>query len=174
MADTKGLVMINTGPGKGKTTAGLGAALRASGAGLKVLIIQFIKGKWRYGELSALERLDNVDIRPMGLGLMGKNADIAPHKAKAAEAFEMASSELASGKWDLIILDELCFALHKGLIEVQQVLELLDRRPHKVHMILTGRGCPQELIKAADMVTKFEAVKHHLQAGVEAQRGIEF
>jgi cob(I)alamin adenosyltransferase len=174
MTDRRGLLMINTGPGKGKTTASLGAALRAAGAGLKVLVIQFIKGKWRYGELEALAGLANISIRPMGLGLMGKDADLTPHREKAAQAMATAKDEMQSGRWELLILDELCYALERGLIGLDDAMELIKQRPPALHMILTGRGCPKELIEAADTVTYFQDIKHHLAAGVQAQTGIEF
>ena len=166
--------MVNTGPGKGKTTAALGAALRASGAGLKVLIIQFIKGKWRYGELEALKNLPGVEIRPMGLGLIKKDEDLAPHREAAQNALRSASLEAQSGAWDLLILDEVCYALRRGLVETDQVVRLLMEKPPALHLILTGRDCPPEVLEMATTITRFEQERHHLESGVEAQKGIEF
>ncbi len=174
MKPKTGLILVNTGHGKGKTTAALGAAVRACGAGLKVLIIQFIKGKWRYGELEALKKLPGVEIRPMGLGLIKKGEDLAPHKEAAQKALESARCEVRSGGWDLIILDEVCNAMRRGLLDPLQVADLLRQKPAHLHMILTGRDCPDKIMDMADTVTRFVNEKHHLARGVEAQKGIEF
>jgi cob(I)alamin adenosyltransferase len=172
--ERRGLVMVFTGPGKGKTTAALGAALRAAGAGLSVRIIQFIKSGQGYGELAALARLPGVKLTAHGLGLIKADPDLAPHRAAAEAALGEARRELAGGAWDMIILDEVCVALAKGLVELAQVLDLLRSRPPETHLILTGRDCPAELIAAADTVTEMREVKHHLAAGITAQAGVEY
>jgi len=173
-AEGKGLVMVFTGPGKGKTTAALGAALRAVGSGLRVLMIQFIKGGRRYGELDGAALVDGLEIRPMGLGLIGGRKDLAPHRRAARQAWQAARRELASGRWEMLILDEVFLALGRGFLERAELEELLGSRPPGVHLVLTGRGCPPELYGLADTVTEMAAVKHHLQAGCKAQAGIEF
>lgn len=169
-----GLVMVFTGHGKGKTTAALGAALRAAGAGLSVRVIQFIKSGQGYGELAALARLPEVRLTAHGLGLIGAAADLAPHRAAAQAALAEAARELASGAWDMVILDEVCVALAKGLLGLDEVLALVRSRPPATHLILTGRDCPAELMALADTVTEMREIRHHLAAGVTAQAGVEF
>ena len=169
-----GLVMILTGDGKGKTTSALGSALRAAGQGLSVLVIQFIKGGRSYGELAALENIPGVKIRPMGLGLIRKGEDQAPHREKARQAWQMALAEAASGAWDMLILDELFAAHNRGFVTLKELVDFVGQKPRELHLILTGRGCPEELAAKADMVTRMEPVKHHLKSGVKSRRGIEF
>jgi cob(I)alamin adenosyltransferase len=171
----KGLVMIFTGQGKGKTTAALGAALRATGNGLKVLMIQFIKGGRSYGELVAAESLTGLEIRPRGLGLIGRGGgDLTPHRRAARAAWQEAGEELASGRWDMLILDEVFAALNRGFITREELSQFIHDRPAGPHLVLTGRDCPPELQREADLVTEMRAVKHHLESGCPAQEGIEF
>lgn len=174
MEQRRGLVMVFTGRGKGKTTAALGAALRACGAGLAVRVIQFIKSGQGYGELASLARLPGIKFSAHGLGLIGADPDLAPHREAAAAALAEARRELAGGAWDMVILDEVCVALAKGLVELSEVLDLVRSRPPAVHLILTGRDCPPELIALADTVTEMREIKHHLPAGVPAQPGVEY
>lgn len=177
--DTQGLTIIHTGDGKGKSTAAFGLALRSYGAGLNVLILQFIKGKKISGELKALELLskipdDNkIEIRQCGLGFIDKN-NLNEHKAAAESALEVARAEILSGTWDLIFLDEIIYCVKFGLLDVEKVLELIKIRPPKLHLVLTGRNAPQILIDAADLVTEMKLIKHPFQRGIKAQRGIEF
>ena len=176
--ETKGLILVHTGDGKGKTTAGLGLALRAWGSGLRVLILQFIKGGWKYGELEAIERLGKLDgrieIRPLGLGLMRGAEDREKHIRAAAEALQEAGRMMVSGAYDLIIFDEINYAVKFGLISLDDVLALLDKKPEKLHVLLTGRDARPELIERADLVTEMKLVKHPYQQGIKAQQGIEF
>lgn len=174
MAETKGLVMINTGRGKGKTTAALGQALRAAGQGLRVLIIQFIKGGSDYGELTGVGYLPGVEIRPTGLGLIKEGEDLEPHRRQARQGWDMARREVASGHWDMVILDEICVAMKRGFVELDEVIELIDHKPPALHLVLTGRYCPERLFGLADTVTVMDEVKHHMADGVEAQPGVEF
>lgn len=174
MDQRHGLVMVFTGRGKGKTTAALGAALRATGAGLAVRVIQFIKSGQGYGELAALARLPGVKLTAHGLGLIRDDPDLAPHRAAAREALAEAGRELAGGAWDMVILDEVCVALAKGLLETADVLALVRARPPQTHLIITGRDCPPELVALADTVTEMREIKHHLAAGVPAQAGVEY
>lgn len=176
--ETKGLILVHTGDGKGKTTAGLGLALRAWGSGLRVLILQFIKGGWKYGELEAVERIGQLDgrieIRPLGLGLMRKDEDREKHISAAREALLEAEKVLVSGRYDLIIFDEINYAVKFGLITIDDVMALLDKKPERLHVLLTGRDARPELIERADLVTEMKMVKHPYQQGIKAQQGIEF
>lgn len=173
----KGLILVNTGNGKGKTTAALGMALRAWGQGMKVLILQFIKGGWKYGELKAAEKLGPYfEIRQMGEGFI-KGADdrsLDEHRHAAQQALEAAGTEIASGRYDLIILDEVLYAIHYGLLGLENVLDLLGQKPGNLHLVLTGRNAPPEIIERADLVTEMCEVKHPFTRGIAAQKGIEY
>lgn len=173
----KGLVLINIGNGKGKTTAALGMALRAWGQGMKILVLQFIKGGWKYGELKAAEKLgENFEIRQMGEGFI-KGADgnsLEEHRHAAGEALKAAGTEINYGKYDMIILDEIIYAIHYGLVALDDVLILLDRKPESLHLVLTGRNAPPELIERADLVSEIKEIKHPYTQGIPAQKGIEF
>lgn len=183
--ETKGLVLINTGTGKGKTTAALGTAIRAWGDGQKVLILQFIKGAWKYGELKAIETLGKaegrIEIRPMGDGFVFHNKKdpeneerLAEKKELARRAWDMVRKEVMSGAWDLVVLDEINYAIHFGMLETEEVAGLIRERPPRLNMILTGRYAPKELIDLADTVTEMILVKHAFQKGIRARKGIEF
>lgn len=183
--ETKGLVLINTGTGKGKTTAALGTAIRAWGDGQKVLILQFIKGSWKYGELKAIETLGKaegrIEIRPMGDGFVFHNKKdpeneerLAEKKELARRAWDMVRKEVMSGAWDLIVLDEINYAIHFGMLETEEVAGLIRERPPRLNMILTGRYAPKELIDLADTVTEMTLVKHAFQKGIRARKGLEF
>ena len=179
MNDSKrrGLIIVHTGPGKGKTTAALGLAMRAVGSGLRVLMVQFIKGSWHYGELDAAEMLgkDKLTIRPMGRGFVKLGGEIDPEDQKAAEeAWAFCREKLFSGEYDMIILDEINYAINYGLLPVGPVVEALKQKPEMVHVVLTGRSAPAEIIEVADTVTEMREVKHAYQKGIEAQRGIEY
>lgn len=176
-----GLVIVHTGDGKGKTTAALGLAMRAWGDGLRVLILQFIKGGWRCGELNAIAALaksaagGTIELRQMGKGFTRKgDVDAAEHQRAAQEALADARAAITSGAWDLVILDEINYAVKFGLLETSDVLALLDARPPALHVVLTGRDAAPEVIARADLVTEMHLVKHPFQHGVKAQRGIEF
>ncbi|MBI4775759.1 MAG: cob(I)yrinic acid a,c-diamide adenosyltransferase [Deltaproteobacteria bacterium] len=171
---TRGLIIVNTGTGKGKTTAALGAALRASGNGMRVMIIQFIKGAWKYGELEAIKHLPNAEIHPLGLGMTKRHESTERDAAKATEAWQRVRTEVFSDRYDLIVLDEINLALHFGFVPVQDVLELLRTKPERLHIILTGRYAPEEIMDIADTVTEMTEIKHHYKKGVAAQKGIEF
>ncbi|MBU1156322.1 MAG: cob(I)yrinic acid a,c-diamide adenosyltransferase, partial [Proteobacteria bacterium] len=151
MAQRKGLVMINTGDGKGKTTAALGLTLRASGYGWRILIIQFIKSGKGYSEFEAAGKLPGVEIRATGLGLIMPGTDRTPHQEAAQRGWEMAQAEVASGNWDLIILDEINNAMTMGFVDPDEVAELIKHKPPELHLVLTGRGCPQQIMELADM-----------------------
>ena len=170
--ERNGLIIVHTGDGKGKTTAALGLAIRAFGAGLKVLILQFIKGARRSGELEALKIL-GVEVRQLGLGFITKE-NFSEQKNLAHSAIEIARQEILSGAWDLIVLDEINYAVKFGLLDAQEILELIKIRPPQMHLVFTGRAAPPELIDAADLVTEMKLIKHPFQKGIVAQAGIEF
>lgn len=170
--ERRGLVIVHTGDGKGKTTAALGLALRAFGAGLRVLILQFIKGKKDSGELKALKLL-GVEIRQCGLGFITKE-NFAEQKKSARSAIELAQKEILSGAWDLIILDEINYAVKFGLLDAPEILSLIKIRPPEMHLVFTGRDALPELVEVADLVTEMKLIKHPFQKGIAAQSGIEF
>ncbi|MDE1163535.1 MAG: cob(I)yrinic acid a,c-diamide adenosyltransferase [Acidobacteriaceae bacterium] len=177
----KGLILINTGPGKGKTTAALGTAFRAAGCGMRVLVLQFLKGSWHYGELDSAEALSGVEgfsyvMRQMGQGFVkvgGADADPADLKM-VADAWEESAREIRSGEWDLIVLDEINYAIGYGMLDPETVAAVLREKPEMLHVILTGRNAHPLLVELADTVTEMREVKHAYQKGILAQRGIEF
>ena len=173
----RGLILINTGPGKGKTTAALGTALRAVGCGMRVLFLQFIKGSWHYGELDAVEAFgSNFVLKQMGRGFVkigGAEAD--PEDLRmVAEAWEEAREAIYSGEWDLVVLDEINYAISYRMLDAAMVAEALKGKPEMVHVILTGRNAHPLLVELADTVTEMREVKHAYQKGIQAQRGIEY
>lgn len=173
-----GLVMVHTGNGKGKTTAALGTALRACGYGMKVVMIQFIKGPWKSGEQTAALRLaPEFELIKAGVGfykIMGDRIPEEVHRKAAAEGLALAEETIRSGAAELVILDEINNAVSDGLLTIDQVLGLLDVRPEHVHLILTGRNAHERLIERAHLVTEMREVKHPYQQGLLAQRGIDF
>jgi cob(I)alamin adenosyltransferase len=170
----RGYVQIYTGNGKGKTTAALGLALRAVGRGLKVCVFQFIKGGGLYGEHFAAEKLAPLfTIIQSGRPGWVNTKDITEDRSVAQEAFARAEILLKSGEFDLFICDEIIGAVGFGLIDVEQVLELMAKKPEKSELVLTGRNANQQLIDAADLVTEMREIKHYYKAGVPARTGIE-
>ena len=170
--ERRGLIIVHTGDGKGKTTAALGLAIRAFGAGLKILILQFIKGQRRSGELEALNAL-GIEVRQLGLGFITQD-NFDEQRQLARTALELARQEILSGKWDLIVLDEINYAVKFGLLDAADVLALIKIRPLQMHLVFTGRDALAELIDAADLVTEMKLIKHPFQKGIAAQAGIEF
>jgi len=169
----RGLTQVYTGDGKGKTTAALGLALRASGAGLKVAFIQFVKGDANCGEHRFVKAHAPFDIFQPNTGncLIQTDAELKPI---AIETYTLARDLLTSGNYDVVILDEILIALGRGLLTTDAVLELIRPRPSQVELVLTGRGAPPEITRAADLVTEMKAVKHPYDQGIMARRGIEF
>lgn len=167
--------MVHTGNGKGKTTAALGLAMRAVGAGMKAIMIQFMKGTWRYGELEAAKRLaPDFTILQMGEGFTWETKDRKKDIASARKAWEFCKETIKSKKYDLVILDEINYVLGYGFLDTQEVVAFLKQKPEALHVVLTGRDAPKELIDAADLVTEMKEIKHPFQKGIIAQRGIEF
>jgi cob(I)alamin adenosyltransferase len=173
----QGLLLINTGPGKGKTTAALGTAMRAVGNGMRVLILQFIKGSWHYGELDAAEALGpNFVLKQMGRGFVKVGgAETDPEDVRLVQvAWDEARAAIYSGEWDMVVLDEINYAISYGMLDPAMVAEALRNRPPMVHVILTGRNAHASLVEIADTVTEMRDVKHAYQKGIEAQRGVEY
>lgn len=171
----KGLLIVHTGPGKGKSTAAFGLALRMLGAGGRVGVVQFIKGAWETGERAALTQFgDRVRWHSMGEGFTWETQDRARDVAAATRAWEMAREMLADPSLDLVLLDELNIALRYDYLPLEVVLADLAARRPLLHVVVTGRNAKPALIEAADLVTEMGAVKHHFAAGVKAQKGIEF
>ncbi len=175
MSVEEGLLVVFTGSGKGKTTAALGMAMRAAGHGMPVLILQFIKGSWSYGELSSFENIANVTLKPLGTGFTWKKENLDEDRKLAARGWAEAVSEMHRGHYKLIVLDELNVVLSYGLLALDPVLDALRSRPPGLHVVATGRGAPEELIAMADLVTEMKQVKHpYHDRGLKAQKGIEF
>ncbi len=178
MTDTRrGLILINTGPGKGKTTAALGTALRAVGNGMRVLVLQFLKGSWHYGELDAVQAFgQNFVMKQMGRGFVKVGgAETDPEDIRLVEAaWAEARAAIESGQWDMVVLDEINYAISYGMLDAAQVAEALRSKPEMVHVILTGRNANPLLVELADTVTEMREVKHAYQKGILAQRGIEY
>jgi cob(I)alamin adenosyltransferase len=165
--------MINTGDGKGKTTAALGLAARAHGRGKSVRFFQFMKvGVARFGEHRAFEQL-GIKLEGLGDGFSWKSKDLERSARLACLGWSKAAAAIASGEHFLIVLDELTYPILYGWIPMHQVRQALLERPSQVHVVITGRRCPAELIEIADTVTEMQAVKHAFKAGIPAQRGIE-
>ncbi len=173
----RGLILINTGDGKGKSTAAFGTVVRAVGQGLKPIVIQFVKGNWRTGEQKAMEIL-GVEMHQMGYGFMRfrpSHKTEEEHFAQMQGTFDFAREKAATGAYDLMVLDEINVAIALGGLDPAAVIRWLQaEKPTKLHVFLTGRGAPQALIEAADLVTEMRLVKHHFQAGIGAVRGLEF
>ncbi len=171
----KGLFIINTGNGKGKTTAALGQAFRALGHQLNVCIIQFIKGSWKYGELFSKDRFQGLlDFHVMGRGFTFQSENLEEDKKIARQGWELARDALASDQYFMVILDEITYIMNFGFIDVNEVLECIQKRRKDLHVVITGRDAPQALMDAADMVTLMQEIKHPFSSGVKAQKGIEF
>ncbi len=171
----KGLLMVHTGAGKGKTTAALGLILRAVGHGFPVGLVQFVKGGWSPGELGALARFPElVTVRVLGEGFTWVTRSRARDETAARAAWEQALTLIAEPSYRLIVLDELTIALRYGFLNAAEVVAALTARRPGLHIAVTGRNAPPELIEAADLVTEMTLVKHPYQAGIKAQQGIEF
>jgi cob(I)alamin adenosyltransferase len=176
MTDTRrGLILINTGDGKGKTTAALGTALRAVGNGMRVLMLQFIKGSSTYGELEAVKAFgDKFVLRQMGRGFVKVGGAEAEDVRLVEAAWAEAREAINGGEWDMVILDEINYAISYGMLDAAVVAETLRGKPERVHVILTGRSADPRLVELADTVTEMREVKHAYQKGIKAQRGIEY
>ncbi len=171
----KGLLIVHTGKGKGKSTAAFGLVFRALGNGMKVAIVQFVKGKWQTGERAALEKFgDQVTINTMGEGFTWETQDRARDIAAAKAAWEKAKALIMDDEHQMVVLDELNIVLRYDYLDTDEVVAALKARPPMKHVVVTGRNAKDELIEAADLVTEMEQVKHPFRSGVKAQKGIEF
>ncbi|MES0825648.1 cob(I)yrinic acid a,c-diamide adenosyltransferase [Ruegeria sp. SCP11] len=170
----RGLVLINTGKGKGKSSAAFGVVIRALGWGQKVAVVQFIKGKWKTGERRFFEERDLVTWHTMGEGFTWDTQDRQRDIAAANAAFDKARALMSSGDYDLVVLDEINIALRYEYLSVEQVIDGLKGRSEKTSVFLTGRDAPQALRDYADLVTEMTEEKHPFQAGIKAQRGVDF
>jgi cob(I)alamin adenosyltransferase len=174
----KGLVHVYTGPGKGKTTAAFGLALRALGRGLGVLVVQFLKGGGKLsGEAEYLDARDGVDVicfPDQRHPIFCKGCDLEELKVSIRSGFALARKKVFSGEYDMVILDEVINCVREGWLDMEDVARLIREKPVKVELVLTGRGCPDELMELADYVTEMKVVKHPAEAGVRARRGVEY
>jgi cob(I)alamin adenosyltransferase len=171
----KGLLLVHTGPGKGKTTAAMGLALRMLGRGRPVAVVQFIKGAWSTGERLAFARFDDLlTWHSMGEGFTWETQDRARDIAACVRAWDEAQAQMARPEISLVVLDELCIALRYGYLDLDAVVTALAARRPSLHVVVTGRNAPSALTEAADLVTEMQAVKHPFKTGVKAQEGIEF
>ncbi len=173
----RGLVMINTGAGKGKTTAALGVAMRALGSGMRVLVMQFLKGSWDYGELHVAENFGGAfAIKQLGRGFVKVGgAETDPEDLRLVqEGWQQCVDAMQTGEWDVVVLDELLYTIGYGMLDADAVAAALKDKPEMLHVILTGRNAPAVLLELADTVTEMREVKHAYTKGILAQRGIEF
>ena len=173
-----GLVIVYTGNGKGKTTAALGMALRAIGYDHKVCMLQFIKGSWHYGEMDSSKKLEpNFELIAIGKGFVGILDDNSPreeHEKYAAEALRICREKINSGKYNVVILDEVNYAINLGLIDVQEIIKIIKEKPSNLDLVLTGRDVKDEIVELADLVTEMKEIKHPFKSGIKAKKGIDF
>lgn len=172
---TRGLLIVNTGDGKGKTTAALGMAFRAMGQGMRVCMIQFLKGSWKYGELESAKRFEDLlEWHVCGRGFTWQTDNIEEDKRVAREAWDLARSVIAENRHGMVILDELTYLITYGVLEIETVADALRNRPPEMHVAVTGRGAHPQIVDMADLVTDMTLIKHPFEQGVKAQKGIEF
>ena len=172
----KGLIIVNTGEGKGKSTAAFGLAMRAAGNKMNVYIMQFMKGQWKAGERKSFEKLSPyVEFEAMGDGFTWDTNNVEQDKATARKAFEVAKEKLLSGKYQMVIFEEINYVLHYQFLPETEFLDLLLKKPESTHVGCTGRDASEKLIEMADLVTEMKMIKHPFEEqGIPAQKGIEF
>ncbi|MGD9995220.1 MAG: cob(I)yrinic acid a,c-diamide adenosyltransferase [Salinivirgaceae bacterium] len=173
MEHHKGYIHLYTGNGKGKTTAAIGLALRAAGAGKKVFIAQFVKGL-PYSELEVLKKIAKITVKQYGLDCFIKNQPTQKDILAAQKGFTEVTALITQNKYDLIVLDEICIALHYNLIDAKELYHLLQLKPEPMELVLTGRYASPELYEHVDLLTEMKELKHYYQKGVEARKGIEY
>lgn len=173
-----GMVIVYTGNGKGKTTASLGVALRAIGHGFRVCMVQFIKGEWHYGELNSIKRLEpDLELIVAGKGFIGIIDDdhaFEEHVKAANTALNIVNQKISLGTFDIIILDEINYAINLGVVKLEDVIKIVKNRPKNVSLILTGNHAREEIISLADLVTEMKEIKHPYKKGIKAKKGIDF
>ena len=176
--ERRGLILVITGHGKGKTTAALGITVRACGHHMRVCIIQFMKGDLYAGEWDGVKKMNcEVELIPTGKGFYGIQENPYPfeeHRQNAQDAMQLAQEKMTSGQFDILILDEINNALHLKLVDLDQILDLLQRKPRDMHLVLTGRDAHPKVIELADTVSEVKEVKHAFRKGVEPQPGIDY
>lgn len=171
----RGLIIVNTGDGKGKTTAALGLAFRALGSGFKVFMVQYIKGKWKTGEKKMADKLaPEFQILPMGDGFTWDTKNPEQDIATTAKIWEVSKQAISSGDYDMVILDEINVVMKLGYLDPAVVVEFLKEKDPRLHVVLTGRGAPPAIVELADLVSEIMPIKHPFKAGIKAQQGIEF
>ncbi|MBN1653503.1 MAG: cob(I)yrinic acid a,c-diamide adenosyltransferase [Deltaproteobacteria bacterium] len=171
----KGLLIVYTGNGKGKTTAALGLAYRMLGHKKRVSMIQFIKGSWKYGEMESVKRYaDLLDFHVMGKGFIFKSEDQEADVKAAREAWELAEQTIAANRHQLVILDELTYLIKFKMVPEDRIIKALTEKPEMMHVVVTGRDASERLIELADLVTEMREIKHPFHSGIKAQKGIEF
>ena len=174
----KGLVIVYTGGGKGKTSAALGLVLRAVGYNHKVCMVQFVKGSWHYGELDSAKRLaPEFEMITAGKGFVGILDDKSPredHVKAANDTLEISKEKMMSGKFDVVILDEINYALQLKLLNLDDVIDLIKSKPSELDLVLTGNHAAEEVIELADLVTEMKEIKHPFKSGIKAKKGIAF
>lgn len=172
---TKGLLMVFTGDGKGKTTSSIGMAMRAAGHNMPVFFLQFIKGSWDYGEIAAFERFsDIIEFQVIGRGFTWKSDDIEKDREVAGKAWHKAKEAIFSNQYKMVVLDEFTYPLLYGMIDRKEVLQVLKEKPSDLHLVITGRYASNEICKIADLVTEMRPERHPYQEGVLAQIGVEY
>jgi cob(I)alamin adenosyltransferase len=170
----RGLLLVYTGQGKGKTTAALGLVFRALGRGFRVAVVQFIKGKWKTGERLFAEGLPNLTFLVMGRGFTWDSPDLSRDRDAARAAWQQAAALIASGEHQVVILDELTYVINYGFVPAAEVVEALRARPPHVHVVITGRKAPESLVALADLVTEMRSIKHPFETGRPAELGVDF
>jgi len=175
MSDTeRGLLVVYTGKGKGKTTAALGIVFRALGRGLKVAVVQFIKGKWKTGERTFAEKIPELTFLVMGLGFTWESDDISRDKEAARAAWKKAAEIITAGQHAIVVLDELTYVISYDFVSLEEILAVLGARPKHVNVVVTGRNAPDELVAMADLVTEMKSIKHPFEKGIPAKPGLDF
>lgn len=174
MREERGLILLNTGDGKGKTTAAIGVAFRALGHGLRVGMLQFIKGKWKTGERKLGEHTPGLTWLTMGRGFTWESENLDRDREAARSAWQTAQDWLTGDSFDLVIFDEITYVVNYGFVPVDEVVSALQDRRAELHVILTGRAASPEIMTVADVVTEMHPLKHPYAEGVRAQKGVEF
>ncbi len=171
----RGIVLVHTGEGKGKSSSAFGVAFRAAGWGMQVCVIQFIKGKWKTGEQKAAERFENIEWHALGDGFTWDTKNPEQDRKTSREIWEFGKEKIKSGRYDLVVLDEINYCTGYGWISGEEIARFIrEEKPAWLHLILTGRNAPPEVIEVADTVTEMRPIKHAFEAGIPAQQGVEF
>jgi len=171
----KGLIILYTGAGKGKTSAALGQIFRAIGHGMKICMIQFVKGRWKTGEMKTAEKFsDLLEFHIKGRGFIFNSKNVDKHIKAGKDAWEFAKKKIFSDKYELIVLDELTYLIKYKIFKEDEILQVLRNKPKRLHILITGRDATEGLIESSDIVSKIENIKHPFQKGIKAQKGIEF